>query len=72
VVPATTSAIAPEFVRQCELELTKVIGPIAPLIVQRILSQQKDLSPNQLMDTLVAHVPDPEAGESFRRKLQAW
>lgn len=72
VVPATTSAIAPEFVRQCELELTKVIGPIAPLIVQRTLSQQKDLSPNQLMDTLVAHVPDPEAGESFRRKLQAW
>lgn len=68
-VARSANAIAPEFVKRCELELTKAIGPLAPLIVQRTLSQQKDLSRSQLIDALATHLPNPEAGASFRREL---
>jgi class 3 adenylate cyclase len=63
------SAIDPEFVKRCEWELTKAIGPIAPMIVQRTLSQQSNLSQTQLVDSLAKHLSNPEAIQAFHQNL---
>jgi hypothetical protein len=63
--------LEPTFIKQCEQELAQYIGPIAPLMVQRTLSQHSQLSPTQLIDLLVQHVPNPNHREAFRRKLLA-
>ncbi|WP_421656950.1 adenylate/guanylate cyclase domain-containing protein [Leptothermofonsia sp. ETS-13] len=66
---ASRGAIDLAFVKRCELELTKAIGPIAPLIIQRTLSQQPGLSRHQLVEALSSHLPNPRMSESFRRDL---
>lgn len=74
VIPSTPTSdpgITPEFVKQCELELTRFIGPIAPLLIRRTLSRHPDLSAVQLINTLVQHLNDPKTIEPFRRALLA-
>ncbi|MGA7934408.1 MAG: adenylate/guanylate cyclase domain-containing protein [Kovacikia sp.] len=66
---ATAGGIDPEFVKQCELELTKAIGPIASLLVQRTLSQQSNLSRSQLVESLGKHLKQPEAIQAFYHTL---
>ncbi|NJP09105.1 MAG: serine/threonine protein kinase [Leptolyngbyaceae cyanobacterium RU_5_1] len=73
VAPTTLSpavpAIDPNFVKRCEQELAKSIGPIAPLIVQRTLSQQPALSRIELIETLAKHLPNSGETEAFRKTL---
>ncbi len=66
---ADEGMLDPAFVKRCELELTKAIGPIAPLIIQKTLSQQPGLSRHQLIEALISHLPNPKMSESFRRDL---
>jgi class 3 adenylate cyclase len=66
---SAVSAIDPEFVKRCEWELTKAIGPIAPMILQRTLSQQPDLSRTQLVDSLAKHLSNPAAIQAFHQNL---
>jgi serine/threonine protein kinase len=69
--PATPTTADSSFVKRCELELTKAIGPIATLLVQRTLAQHPNLSQSQLIDTLAQHLPNPDKIEAFRRSLLA-
>ncbi len=69
VAPEASQSIDPDFVKQCELELTRAIGPIARLVVQRTLAQQPTLSAAQLIDLLATHLHDPASADSFRQKL---
>ena len=69
--PRVNSRLTPSFIKQCELELTQAIGPIAPLLVQRTLSGNLQLSSLEFIDALGQHVRDPKAREEFRRKLFA-
>jgi serine/threonine-protein kinase len=62
-------AVDPSFIKCCELELAKAIGPVAPLIVQRTLSQQPNLSRIQLIETLAQHLPNSVKIEAFRQSL---
>lgn len=58
------------FAKQCETELTKLIGPIAPLLVRRTLAQSPALSQSQLVELLVQqHLPNAEQAASLRRNL---
>lgn len=63
-------AIAPEFVKRCEVELAKAIGPIASLMVKRTLAQYPNVSNAQLIDLLVKHLPNPAAEAAFRQALK--
>lgn len=64
------SAIDPAFIKQCELELAKAIGPISSLIVKRTLAQQPQLSQAQLIEALAKNLAaNPQQMAAFRRGL---
>lgn len=74
VVPSlpfqSPSALDPAFIKQCELELAKSIGPIAAVIVQRTLKEYPHLSEIQLIDLLAKHLAtNPPQMAAFRRGL---
>ncbi len=58
------------FIKRCEVELTKIIGPIASLVVQRTLARQPNISRNQFIDALTQHLPNVQAKQAFRQALQ--
>jgi class 3 adenylate cyclase len=72
VVPSlpTSDRIEPEFLAQCEQELVKKIGPIAPRIIQRTLSQQPNLTKSQLIQVLVEQLPTPQKQAEFRQSIE--
>jgi hypothetical protein len=67
--PPSLTDVDPSFIKRCELELIKSIGPIATLIVQRTLAQHPALSRAQLVDNLAQHLMQPEDVAAFRRSL---
>jgi serine/threonine protein kinase len=68
--PAADAAIAPEFIKRCEIELAKAIGPIASLMVKRALAQYPTVNNAQLIDLLVKHLPNAAAEAAFRQALK--
>lgn len=68
-LPSSLSDVDPNFIKRCELELTKSIGPIAILIVQRTLTQHSNLSRAQLVDNLAQYLVKAEDAATFRRSL---
>jgi serine/threonine-protein kinase len=64
-------AITPNFIQQCELELAKAVGPIAPMLVQRTLTKNPQITSTELIEALVRHLNDPKTIETFRKSLLA-
>lgn len=64
-----TAQVTPQFIKQCELELAKRIGPIANLLVRRAIAQNPHRSAKELVDVLSTHLPEPAMVESFRQSL---
>lgn len=54
-----------EFIKRCEAELAMHIGPMAKIIIGRVLSQSGDLTSEQLIEALATHISDPQASRSF-------
>ncbi len=71
LTPAVTSDLDPAFIKWCEQELAKTIGPIAALMVKRTLTQHPEFSRLQLVEALVTHLPNEALAETFRRTLLA-
>lgn len=67
--PAASAILDPDFVKRCERELAKTIGPIATVFVKRAIASPAPLSAAALVDTLATHLPDPETAAAFRRSL---
>jgi class 3 adenylate cyclase len=68
----TSDRIEPEFLQRCEQELAKQIGPIAPRMIQRALSQQPNLTKSQLIQVLVEHLPTAQKQAEFRQSIEGW
>ena len=63
----------PSFLKFCEEELAKHIGPIATILIQRFLSEPtftKDYS--SFMDSLAAYINNPDAMIAFQKSLKKW
>ena len=65
-----TQVVAPEFVRICEQELAKAVGPIALLIVRQALESEPSLSRTQLIAALAKHLPNSQLCEAFSQSVQ--
>lgn len=64
------SAISnPEFLKNCQRELTSFIGPIAGVLLEKALAQYPDSSPNQLIETLVTKIPNQERAKQFKERI---
>lgn len=61
--------IDPEFIQQCERELTKEVGPIANALIKRILAKQTLQSRSDLVEALSQHLTNPQTAQAFRDRL---
>lgn len=68
--PICERVVNPEFVKRCELELAKVIGPIASLFVRQTLAKQPNISQLQLIEALAKHLPSSDLSQMFYQALQ--
>jgi serine/threonine protein kinase len=64
---STENKLAATFIAKCEQELTKYIGPIAKIIVNKTIKKCPDLSPAELSEILSQQIPQPLLAEAFRR-----
>ncbi len=68
--PATAGqavALNPELTHDCQHELTALIGPIAPVLLQEALAAASSLE--HLLDLLTAHIPDPLQAARFKQNF---
>ncbi len=66
---SSVSEISPNFVKRCEQELAYCIGPMASLIIEEILAEQKPLSHHALMEALAQQIPDVKKAMEFKQRL---
>ncbi len=59
----------PEFLDQCRRELASFIGPLASVILRDALDEHPNLTPKELIDTLVAEIPNQERAQMFRKRI---
>lgn len=71
ILPTPSQAISDSFVRQCERDLTDLIGPIAAFLVQKTLKTSPQISRTELVQTLAAHITDPQKAQQFQQRLLA-
>ncbi len=57
------------FIKCCEGEIAKIIGPISSLIVQRTLTRQPNVSRAQFIEALAEHLPNAQSRQAFRQTL---
>lgn len=60
----------PEFLEHCRRELTSFVGPVASVILEHTLDAHPNLTPNQLIETLVAEIPNDQRAEQFKQSIQ--
>ena len=60
----------PNFLEICQDALMDAIGPIAPLILDEVLSQYSPRAARDLIDLLSAQIPDAQAAHQFQTRLQ--
>lgn len=62
-------AIPEPFVHQCEQALASCIGPIATFLVQKALKSHPQVSKAELIEILVAEIPEHQTAIEFRKRL---
>jgi two-component sensor histidine kinase len=58
-----------DFAQLCERELSDLVGPIAPLLVQKTLLAFPQISNEELVKTLTAQIPDAQDALKFQNRL---
>lgn len=71
LTPICDRVVDSEFIKRCELELAKAIGPIACLFVRRTLVTKPNLTKIQLIETLAQYIPCPELSQIFYQAMQS-
>ena len=66
---SSVNRIDPDFVRRCEQELAYCIGPMASLIIEEILEEERPSSHHDLMETVAQQIPDMKKAMEFRQRL---
>lgn len=65
-----TPIVEPEFVMRCQVELAKLIGPIAALFVKQTIATKPNISKTQLVETLAKCLPSVELCQIFSQAMQ--
>ena len=51
-------------------ELAQHIGPIADYLLNELLSKRPNIGPQQMIEAIVAEIPDPKAAQNFQKSLE--
>lgn len=62
-------AINEKFVRECEKELTDLVGPVASFLIEKILKSSPQISRSELLKALAAEIPDSQKAGEFQQRL---
>lgn len=62
--------IKPEFLEHCQQELSRCIGPMASFIIEDTLAQFPQMTPEQLVEALVAEIPNPQRAKDFKTRIK--
>ena len=60
----------PQFLEHCRQELMRCMGPMASFLLEDILAQSPHLMPQQLIEVLVAEIPDHQRAQEFKNRLK--
>lgn len=63
--------LPPGFLEQCQQELVRYVGPMGAYLVEDILAEQPQLTARELIDLLVAEIPDPSQARQFQARIQS-
>lgn len=72
VLNLPTQVVKPDFIKLCEQELARAIGPIALLIVRQTLTCEPSISKTQLIENLAKHLPSSQLNTTFRQSIQVY
>jgi serine/threonine-protein kinase len=67
---STPAVITPDFLERCQQALTRCIGPVASLVLDDLI-QQAHLSPQALVEAIIAEIPDPQQAQQFRELMNS-
>ncbi len=67
--PETVSSLNPEFLKLCQQELARCIGPFARFLIEDTLAEHPQIAPQQLVEVLAAEIPNPEQAKQFNRNV---
>ncbi len=68
--PATIPQLNPAFIKRCQQELARCIGPMASCIIDETLAERPEISPEQLVETLAAEIPNPQKVQEFKKRVE--
>ncbi|ABA23710.1 Peptidase C14, caspase catalytic subunit p20 [Trichormus variabilis ATCC 29413] len=66
---ANEQTINAAFLGKCERELTNLIGSDARLNIQHILESHTQITSKELVDKLIAKIPDPQLALKFKQRI---
>lgn len=70
---ANQSAIfSSKFIEDCRRELTSFVGPFASIMIDETLNDRPELTPKQLVETLISQIPDRERAQQFKTRIEAF
>ncbi len=69
-VPQTRSSLDASFVDYCRQELIRCIGPIANLLMERVLTNNPQLDRETLVEILSVQIPSSKQAAEFRQRLK--
>lgn len=59
----------PDFINQCEQALTRSVGPMASVLIEDVLDQYPDASPQELISRLAAQLSDGKQADDFTSRI---
>lgn len=68
--PTRAAAIEPGVAERCQRVLAEYIGPIAPVVCERILAENPTLSLSEIAERLAANIADADDAREFKRRFQ--
>ena len=65
-----SARVNPQFLDHCRQELARCIGPLADCIIEDILADSPDLTPQQLVEALAVEIPDSRRSQDFVHSIK--
>ncbi|GAA6622647.1 serine/threonine protein kinase [Scytonema sp. NUACC26] len=70
-VTSFPAANDPDFLQYCRKELVSFVGPFATVLIEDTISNNPNITPEQLVEVLVAKIPHKQRAEEFRNRVQS-
>lgn len=69
-ISQNSAAVNPQFLEHCQQELARCIGPLAHCMIEDILADSPDLTPQQLVEALAAEISESGRSQNFLDRIK--